>query len=129
MKRLREEERRGGVPPALPVKIEQSVKISLEPLGVRGEAIRQRPELRQPARKTTHLLTEIASVLLQELVPRVAIEAQYRTRLPVQESSAGHLSEALLPRDLLGEQNEARQRYGLHGLFDRRGGRRLGQRC
>src|SRR5689334_6944620 len=116
MKRLREEERRGGVPPALPVKMEQGVEISLEPLGVRGEAIRERPELRQPARKATHLLAEVASALPQELVPRVAIEAQHRTRLPVQEASTGHLPEALLPRDLLGEQNEARQRYGRYGL-------------
>ena len=129
MKRFRKEERRGDVPPALPVKMEHRLQVQLEPLGVRGEPVRQPPELGQLAREAPHLLAKVAPALLQELVPGVVSEAEYRAGLPVQGPSTCHLPELLVPRNMLGEQHEARQRYGPYCLFDRCGGRRLGQRC
>ena len=72
-------------------------------------------ELGQFARKTTHLLTEIAPRARRNSSHESLLEAQHRARLPVQGSSAGHVPEALIARDLLGEQNEAPQRNGAHG--------------
>ena len=129
VKRRREEEGCGVVPPALAVQMEENVEVSRETLGIRGEAIRHRSELGQLARKAAHLLAEVAPPLPQELVPRVVFEAQYRTGLAVQGATSGQLPEALIAGDLLGEQYKAAQRNAAHGLPDAGGGSRFGERC
>ena len=127
MKRRREEEWRRGVSPALPVKMEQSVEVSRETLGISGEPIRHRSELGQLARKASHLLAEVAPPLPQELIPGLVFEAQYRAGLSVQGATSSQLAEALIGGDLLSEQHEPLQRNGARGLTDRGGGRRIGQ--
>jgi hypothetical protein len=116
MKRLRVEERGGRASPTLSVETKECVEVRLQTLRIGGETVRHVSELGQFAWKATGLLAEVAPTCPHELVPRAVSEAKHRARLAVQGSSAGHVPEALIAGNLLGEKHEAPQRNGVQCL-------------
>ena len=128
MERGRLQEGRLGAAPPRAMKPEERVQIALQPIGIRGEAVRHGPELAELSREAAHLLPEVAPSLLEEFVPARHLEAQHGAGFAIERTSAVQRGEALVAGDVLREQDETPQRNRVDRPGDRSGGVRVGER-
>ncbi len=87
------------------------------------------PSFGQLAWEASDLLAEIAPARSQERLPAYACQLKGRARVAVERLCPRKLSEALITRNLLGEEDEAPQRHCCDRVLDHGRARRIRERC